>query len=158
MVIRVVDDSSLMVSASPLLVYESSIARFNCSRGIPSGSYWSSSIGSKEASLLRSINADEYSWSSMCTMWLQVATLAHDFTSSQEVTCRYALCTVASLMVPLFHSPTLRVHECESLMHPDERLRPRSRYSMHERIVTTSSRTCSSRHAGGRRRSCSTRS
>ena len=142
MVIRVVDDSSLMVSASPLLVYESSIARFNCSRGIPSGSYWSSSIGSKEASLLRSINADEYSWSSMCTMWLQVATLAHDFTSSQEVTCRYSLRAIASTVVPLFHSATPYDHVCESLMHPDERLRPRSRYSMHERIVTTSTRTC----------------
>ena len=69
-------------------------------------------------------------------MWLQVATLAHDFASSQEVTCRYALCTVASLVVPLFHSITLYDHECESLMHPDERLRPRSRYSIHEQIVT----------------------
>ena len=69
-------------------------------------------------------------------MWLQVETLAHDFTSSQEVTCRYTLCVIASLMVPLFHSATLRGHVCESLMHPDERLRPRSRYSMHERIVT----------------------
>ena len=73
-------------------------------------------------------------------MLLQVATLAHDFTSSQEVTCRYALCTVASLVVPLFHSVTLYDHECESLMHPDERLRPRSRYSMHERMVTASTR------------------
>ena len=34
-------------------------------------------------------------------------------------------------------------------MHPDERLRPRSRYSMHEGIVTTSMRTCWSRCAGG---------
>ena len=69
-------------------------------------------------------------------MWLQVATLAHDFTSSQEVTCCYALCTVASLVVPLLHSATLHGHECESLMHPDERIRPRSQYSMHEGMVT----------------------
>ena len=73
-------------------------------------------------SLFGTIKINEYSWSSMCTMWLQVATLAHDFTSSQEVTYRYALCTVASLVVPLLHSATLRGHECESLMHPDERL------------------------------------
>ena len=72
----------------------------------------------------------------MCTKWLQVATLAHDFTSSQEVTCCYALCTVASLVVPLLHSATLHGHECESLMHPDERIRPRSQYSMHEGMVT----------------------
>ena len=147
----------MMFSTSLLLVYGSSIARFDCSGWIPPGSYWSSSIGSREASLLGTIKTNEYSWSPMCTMWLQVATLALDFTSSQEVTCRYALCTVASLVVPLLHSATLRGHECESLMHPDERLRPRSRYSMHERIVTTSSRTCSSRRADGRQRSCSTR-
>ena len=52
----------------------------------------------------------------MCVMWLQVVTLAHDFTSSQEVTCRYALRATASLVVPLFHSPTLRDHVCESCM------------------------------------------
>ena len=147
----------MMSSAPVLFVYGSSIARFECSGGIPSGSYWSSSIGSKEASLLGTIKANEYSWSSMCTIWLQVATLAHDFTSSQEVTCRYVLCTAASLVVPLLHSATLRGHVCESLMHPDERLRPRSRYSMHKGMVTTSTRACSSRRAGGRRRSCSTR-
>ena len=157
MVIQTVDDSSLMSSTSLLFVYGSSMAHADHSGGIPSGSYQSSSIGSREASLLGTIKTNEYSWSSMCTMWLQVATLAHDFTSSQEVTCRYALCTVASLMVPLFHSATLRGHVRESLMHPDERLRPRSRYSMHEGIVTTSTRTCWSRCAGGRRRSCSTR-
>ena len=151
MVIRVVDDSSLMVSASPLLVYGSSIAHTDYSGGIPSGSYESSSIGSREASLLGAIKTNEYSWSSMCTLWLQVATLAHVFTSSQEVTCRYSLRAIASTVVPLFHSATLYDHECESLMHPDERLRPRSRYSMHEGIVTTSTRACSSRRAGGRR-------
>ncbi|KAM7454145.1 hypothetical protein BLSTO_05100 [Blastocystis sp. subtype 1] len=53
-------------------------------------------------------------------MWLQVATLAHVFTSSQEVTCRYSLRAIASTVVPLFHSATLYDHECESLMHPDE--------------------------------------
>ncbi|KAM7452821.1 hypothetical protein BLSTO_06439 [Blastocystis sp. subtype 1] len=58
-------------------------------------------------------------------MWLQVATLAHDFTSSQEVTCRYSLRAIASTVVPLFHSATPYDHVCESLMHPDERLRPR---------------------------------
>ena len=146
-----------MSSTSLLFVYGSSIARFDFSGRIPSGSYWSSSFGSKEASLLGTIKTSEYSWSSMCTMWLQVATLAHDFTSSQEVTCRYALCTVASLVVPVIHSATLHGYECESLMHPDERFRPRSQYSMHERIVAASSRTCSSRRADGRRRSCSTR-
>ena len=148
----------MMSSTSLLLVYGSSIAHTDYSGGIPSGSYESSSIGSREASLLGTIKTNEYSWSSMCTIWLQVATLAHVFTSSQEVTYRYALCTVASSVVPLFHSATLYDHERESLMHPDERLRPRSRYSMHERIVTTSTRACSSRHAGGRRQSCSTRS
>ena len=148
-----------MVSTSLLFVYGGiHCTRFDYSGRIPSGSYWSSSFGSREASLLGTINANEYSWSSMCTMWLQVATLAHDFTSSQEVTCRYALCTVASLVVPLFHSATLHGHECESLMHPDERLRPRSRYSMHERIVAASTRTCWSRRASEQRRSCSTRS
>ena len=149
-----------MMSSAPVLFVYGGIhcTRFDYSGRIPSGNYWSSSIGSREASLLGTIKTNEYSWSSMCTIWLQVATLAHDFTSSQEVTCRYALCTVASLMVPLFHSPTLRVHECESLMHPDERLRPRSRYIMHKGMVTASTRTCWSRRAGGRRRSCSTRS
>ena len=148
----------MISSTSLLFVYGSSIACFDCSGGIPSGSYWSSSIGSREASLLGTIKTNEYSWSSMCTMWLQVATLARDFTSSQEVTCRYVLCTVASLVVPLFYSATLHGHECESLMHPDERLRPRSRYIMHKGMVTASTRACSSRRAGGRRRSCSTRS
>ena len=142
MVIRTVDDSSLMSSTSLLFVYGVYNARFDCSGGIPSGNYWSSSIGSKEASLLGTIKTNEYSWSSMCIMWLQVATLAHDFTSSQEVTCRYSLRAIASTVVPLFHSATPYDHVCESLMHPDERLRPRSRYSMHERIVTTSTRTC----------------
>ncbi len=158
MVIRTVDDSSLMSSTSLLFVYGVYNARFDCSGGIPSGNYWSSSIGSREASLLGTIKTNEYSWSSMCIMWLQVATLALDFASSQEVTYRYALRAIASSVVPLFHSATLYDHECESLMHPDERLRPRPRYSMHERIVTTSTRTCWSRRAGGRRRSCSTRS
>ena len=113
-----------------------------------SGSYWSSSIGSREASLLGTIKTNEYSWSSMCIMWLQVATLAHDFTSSQEVTCRYSLRAIASTVVPLFHSATPYDHVCESLMHPDERLRPRSRYSMHKGMVTASTRACSSRRAG----------
>ena len=157
MVIQTVDDSSLMSSTSLLFVYGVYNARFDCIGWIPSGSYWSSSIGSREASLLGAIKTSEYSWSFMWTMWLQVATLAHDFTSSQEVTCRYALCTLASLMVPLFHSATLHGHVCESLMHPDEPLRPRSRYSMHEGMVTALC-ACSSRRAGGRRRSCSTRS
>ena len=158
MVIRTVDDSSLMSSTSLLFVYGVYNARFDCSGGIPSGNYWSSSIGSKEASLLGTIKTNEYSWSSMCTMWLQLATLAHVFSSSREVICRYALRAIASTVVPLFHSATLYDHECESLMHPDERLRPRSRYIMHKGIVTTSTRTCWSRCAGGRRRSCSTRS
>ena len=158
MVIQTVDDSSLMSSTSLLFVYGSSMAHADHSGGIPSGSYCSSSIGSREASLLGTIKTNEYSWSSMCTIWLQAATLAHDFTSLREVTCHYSLRAIASSVVPLFHSATLRVHECESLMHPDERLRPRSRYSMHEGIVTTSTRTCWSRCAGGRRRSCSTRS
>ena len=117
--IRVVDDSFLIVSASLLFVYGSFIVCSDCSRGIPYGSYWSSSIGCNEGSLLGTIKTNEYSWPSMCIIWLQVATLAHDFTSSQEVICRYALCTVASLVVPLFHSATLRGHVCESLMHPD---------------------------------------
>ena len=82
------------------------MAHADHSGGIPSGNYESSSIGSREASLLGTIKANEYSWSSMCTIWLQAATLAHDFTSSQEVTCRYALRAIASLMVPLFHSAT----------------------------------------------------
>ena len=147
-----------MSSTSLLFVYGVYNARFDCSGGIPSGNYWSSSIGSREASLLGAIKTNEYSWSSMCTMWLQAATLAHDFSSSREVTCHYSLRAIASLMVPLFHSATLHGHECESLMHPDERLRPRSRYIMHKGMVTASTRACSSRRAGGRRRSCSTRS
>ena len=114
MVIRTVDDSSMMSSTSLLFVYGVYNACFDCSGGIPSGNYWSSSIGSREVSLLGTIKTSEYSWSSMCTMWLQVETLAHDFTSLQEVTCRYTICVIASLMVPLFHSATLRGHVCES--------------------------------------------
>ena len=104
--LQTVDDSSLMSSTSLLFVYGVYNARFDCSGRMPCGNYWSSSIGSREASLLGAIKTNEYSWSSMCTIWLQVATLAHDFTSSQEVTCRYSLRVITSSVVPLFHSAT----------------------------------------------------
>ena len=47
-------------------------------------------------------------------------THAHDYPSSQEVPCQYYVHTNVLSVVTVFHSPTLRGHECESLMHPDD--------------------------------------
>ena len=51
---------------------------------------------------------------------LELRTHEHDYTSSQEVPYRYYVHTYVLLVVTVFHSPTLRGHECESLMHPDD--------------------------------------
>ena len=56
----------------------------------------------------------------ICSTALELRTHKHDYTSSQEVPYRYYVHTYVLLVVTVFHSPTLRGHECESLMHPDD--------------------------------------